>query len=1376
MLGSRRRAWLLAGAGCGIALGIAVGLKSADYQKGPKAAASRGWHGKVVTIARAGAEKTGGLTMRGAVLVDGAEVSPGDVLVTDARTRARVAFDDGTTVLLDRDTELSVEADPRSLRMPHGALVADVAHVEGAPNARLLTPNATVNVLGTKLALTSGESRTSVEVVRGTVRFASASSPDAVDVNAGQEGVASASLPIEVTPANDLAQRVAFGERLGEHAAPGHNEDTDAPVSGLGELRARRPGKTDEKDHAVHLASHAAKIRIVGNQARTEIDEVFSNDTGDDLEGVYRFPLPPSAEIERLALEVDGKLVEGAFVDKAKGAAIWRGAIQNATPKPIATREEIFWVPGRWHDPALLEWQRGGRFELKIFPIPKHGSRRIVLAYTETVAPVAGLRRYVYPLPQSTASTLRIDSFAVDVQVLGADAKVPVQAKGYELSRADGDGTTAKLSQTMTGFTPSGDLAIEYTLAGDRTSDVTAWAYDAASLTGAAPPAADADAYVAIALRPKLPRWADVRPRDQVVVVDAGRAMFGERFARARRLAEQITEEMDRRDRLTVLVCDVSCRAMPGGWKAPGPGAAHDVDAFLAGVTPDGASDLVGAVRRAAGEGGRDAGRDLRVVLLSDGNASAGYRRPERLAGEVTSALAPSNGTSLDARSLVVTVPIGSDADVASLAEIARGGGGVVVPYAPGEALETAALDVLNATYGTTLRDVELTLPDGLHDTAPALLGPMRAGSETVVTARMTGGHVHGDIILKGKVGGDPFEARYPIDLASTSAAGNAFVPRLYAAARIADEERAGDASRADAVKLSQRFSVPSRFTSLLVLESEAMFRAFGIDHDARGPAWTGESDSVGTEVVSAKDAAPAGGKGDLEASPYGDSVGGSLGLSGVGEGGGGSGAGFGSGHGRMAPARPMPTASDEMMAGMLRAPASPPAPPPAKAAQAAAPDAASIGTLGRGRGVLDDLAWNQPQRGQWMKREWFRTADVGAPSAATSIPSEKLAAARAAAQASPDERSKTRDLVRILAASGLLDEASDVVTKWSERDPLDADAITARADLLARGGDRDAALRVLGGITASTKPASASDAAQVESVLALAHERAGKPEACAFRVAAAELRPEDNDAVARAVACERAFGRATSADLWMSALKTSQRTVVATLAAKYEPAARGASTAPEGSSSGDVVVDASWDGSADLDIAIIDPQGNRAAWSGRMKAVRVQDPTSRTHEQLAFSTSAAGQFTVELVRTDGVAPAGLVRGQVTVRSLGSSSSFPFVLTGARAPVARVTVAWDSRLVAAEAPNPFDRSAAASAMARVQVASCERLGGQTGPGHVTIRFSPSGEVTSALVDAPYRGTDVGSCVARLFQQTVRVPPFDGGSVTVGKSFFIRSAD
>src|SRR6185369_13197787 len=107
-----------------------------------------------------------------------------------------------------------------------------------------------------------------------------------------------------------------------------------------------------------------------------------------------------------------------------------------------------------------------------------------------------------------------------------------------------------------------------------------------------------------------------------------------------------------------------------------------------------------------------------------DGVATAGYRSSGRVATEVRDALS-------DASSLVVTVPIGADADVNLLADLARGGGGVVVPYQPGQRLEATALEVLNATYGTTLRDVEVILPEGLRDSAPSTIAPLRAGSET---------------------------------------------------------------------------------------------------------------------------------------------------------------------------------------------------------------------------------------------------------------------------------------------------------------------------------------------------------------------------------------------------------------------------------------------------------------------------------------------------------------------------------------------------------------------------------------------------------------------------------------------------------------------
>ena len=1405
---SRRSMWLLLAACLSVTGSVVAGVKLADRQRSPEMAATRAWHGKVAVVSRAGADKDAEPGIYVAwkddasdkkPLLEGAEVKAGMTIWTDGKTRSRLWLDDGTAVVLDRATRVAIGKDPRTLTLTDGAILTDVAHIENAPPAKIDTPSGQVRVLGTKLAVTALPDRTNVEVLRGEVEIGVGA--DTHKVAAGQEGVVTKDGKVDVAPANDLAQRSAFGEQL----IATHNEDLDAPASGLGELRARKPGNTAEKDHAVRLASHAVKIRIAGTVARTEIDETFANDTDDVLEGIYRFPLPPGAQIERLALEVDGKLVDGEFVDKAKAAAIWRGAIQNAAPKAPKPREEIVWVPGPWHDPALLEWQRGGRFELKIFPIPKKGSRRVVIAYTETVEPVSGVRRYIYPLPQGASSKIQIDNFTVDAQVLGHDGKVPVRARGYELTStkepsATTQGNADRLTWQQTAFVPSGDLAIEYGM-DDKATDATAWGYRAPAVPGNAEPGTatagpkakagpekdpiGADPFVAIALRPKLPKWSESKPRDQVIVLDSGRAMFGERFARARRLAIQMTQEMDRRDRVTVIACDVGCKTMPGGFVAPGAPSAHDVDAFLAGITPDGATDLVGAVRAAAKLNGHDSARDLRVAVLSDGVATAGYRSSARVASEVADALA-------DARASVVSVPIGADADVNLLADLARGGGGVVVPYQPGQRLEASAIEVLNATYGTTLRDVEVVLPEGLREMAPATIAPLRAGSETIVTARMSGNDVKGELILRGKVGGDPFEQKYPIEVHATADAGNAFVPRLFAAARIADQERqpATPDRTKELVALSHRFAVPAKATSLLVLESEAMFKAFGIDRAEVGPRWTGEALATGTTVAS--NIAPAAPRA-LADDPFGaddeereakkaDKAAEGMDLSGIGAGGGGLGsANADIGGGRKGRPRGPAALGDALH------PATPPPAPAATmspqqqeasrpAAKRRAPDATAPFTMdqnGARHFKMEMLA--RDDGGHFAKRTWVRHATLTAD-ATPAVTAEKVNAARAAVAAAPDERSKHKELAKVLALSGQLDELDETLNKWSERDPLDFDVIVGRADLAARRGNRDASLRILGGALAANT-LSTSDAYTLAQNVARSFERMGMADGCAFHVAAAEMKPQDPEALMWAISCERQAGRPASADRWLTGLTGPQRDAVTKALSTIE------TKRVDNTNIGDIIVTASWSGGADLDLALVDPAGRRASAVTRMKGARVEGAMARDHETLALSSTDGGSFAVEVVRADATQTQP-VSGNVTIKAFGQTKTVPFTLTSARQQLGRVDVRWEEELVpvvdngqgwTVQPPvrntSEFDRGAAAAALGAVSLSHCGSTG-QVGTGHATVTFSPTGGVQQVVVDdGSFSGTPAGRCVQTAFFNA-RVPAFTGAPVRVGKSFTV----
>ncbi len=1224
----------------GILAGSASGYWAADPARAAKRASGKAWHGKVAKVVSSQATPT---------IKEGDELGAGGKLVTDSKTRVRLMMDDGTELLVERDTELSVDEAARTMRVVHGTVLADVAHLDGAPLAHLLLPSGDVRVLGTKLLVTALADRSNVEVLRGDVEIQAGATK--TSVHAGEEAVVSSDR-IDVAPANDMAQRSAFGQALA------HNEDTDLPVTGLGELRARKPGNTSEKDRAVRLQAHDVKIRVAGTVARTEIDETFFNDTDDVLEGVYRFPLPPGAEIERLALEVDGKMIDGEFTDKAKAAAIWRGAIQNAAPKAPKPRAEIIWVPGPWRDPALLEWQQGGRFELKIFPIPKRGARRVVIAYTETVQASGNMRRYTYPLPQSTASALSIGNFHVDARVVGYDKAKPVRVRGYELTQAEESGGV-RFSGNMTSFTPSGDLTVEYEPE-DARADAVAWAFT--DNTGKSP-----ESFAAIALRPKLPHATESAPRDQVIVVDAGRSMTGERYVRARRLATQIASELDRRDRITVLACDVECKQLTGGFIAPGGPGAHDVDAFLAGVTPDGATDLVGSVRAAAGATGRDKSRELKVTIISDGVPSAGYRSANRLADRVREVLAG------EPKAVVVSVPVGAQSNTTALSEIARGGGGVMVSYQPGESLETAAMSVVSATYGRMLSEVSLTLPDGLTAVAPTHLCALRAGSETVITARLSGNTVKGDVVLKGKVSGEAFEAHYPIDVTAVSDEKNAFVPRLFAASTIGEKERFGiDADKAELVSLSRKYSVPSKFTSLLVLESEAMFTAFGIERAQRGAQWTGETAATGT-VVADSTTLGHGGLDDTakddEKKGAPDDLSGTLGSALAGPGnqvfrsGGGGG-----GSSASAPKSVQAESSFDDPAPM---PSMAPPPPAARPARKA-PSVAGGSAWNPNPWGDDSNNWSRRRPGRWMKRTWVRHASVvDDPFVASDT--DKVRAAREALAQAPDERGKHKALALALSHSGDLEELDRVITKWKERDPLDADMISLESDVVLRKGDRARAMRILSGALSSPTIAG-DDASRLATSLAEAYERQGDARACSFRVTVAELRPTDADAVARASSCERTFGRMQASEAWITALPKARDRMDKLTRIDSERADSGA-----------ILLKATWDQAADVDLVLITPSGERISWASRSRKMRAEDVTSQTREALALNDWGAGSFEVEAVRASpGTQP---IDGRMVITAADGVRTVPFHISQDRARVGRVDVRYESVLVPASSDD-----------------------------------------------------------------------------------------
>jgi hypothetical protein len=148
---------------------------------------------------------------------------------------------------------------------------------------------------------------------------------------------------------------------------------------------------------------------------------------------------------------------------------------------------------------------------------------------------------------------------------------------------------------------------------------------------------------------------------------------------------------------------------------------------------------------------------------------------------------------------------------------------------------------------------------------------------------------------------------------------------------------------------------------------------------------------------------------------------------------------------------------------------------------------------------------------------------------------------------------------------------------------------------------------------------------------------------------------------------CLRGVGRDKDAELVVRGLDTDEERTAAEKAATVAPAST--------SARGDVVINARWSTNADVDVAIIAPDGSRTSWMG---GALVEDSTSGNHETLAMRRIRRGNYLVEITRNGNAS--GAVRGSLDVSVLGSKKTIPFELVGSRATVGRINIALEQRL------------------------------------------------------------------------------------------------
>ncbi len=798
-----------------VALALASGCNAVPAQViGQAAAASAVLAGTVESVAEVTATTgptglAGPALARGTYYGKGARLESGTRVETPVGTLAELALGPGRRLRLNERAALTLGA-ADAVSTLHGGEIVALVDARVGPALELELAGDRVRIDDGEVQLVHAGEQHHVAVVHGRATVTSGGTR--IELGAGER--VTTPLPLQA-PLAELSLR-ALGETAWSRSFEQASAMAEAVPRGVGSLTARQPGTRGEKPERVRLADQRVTVDISGRLARTEIEQSFANDRAAVLEGIYRFPLPGDASIAGLQLLVGNRWMDGEIVEKQRGREIFQHIVDATVPR----------------DPALLEWERANLFKLRLFPIPARGERRVRLSYTQVLPVVGDAVQYRFPLGGSGTRGPAIDHFAFTVHV----DRTKVDLAGLDrvatpmlaLDRSE-DGDTVTFHAEQSGFQPSYDLGLDLPLAKDDRRVHADTHLDR-----------DGQAYFMLALQPQLQLAADDRPLHFAFVLDRSHSTTPELWTAARGLVEALSSGLDAGDRFTVLACDAACDELPSGVQAPSTAALESVRRFLDEQDLAGASDIGAMVLEAGAALTRTGSVDARrvVVYLGDGAPSSGALAPDELAQEIRDG-AP--GLTVSA------IALGARVDEAALAAVVEATGGDLVRVGAHDDLDALVHELRLRARVAQASNVRIETPAGMvavhHDAGDGL----RPGEGVVVTGKLE--HpVRGEVHLLADGPSGPIDERFRVDVspvASGGAAQNRHLPRTWAQMEIAAlTRREGAAASARIVALSKDYTVLSRFTSLLVLESDAMYREFDVERTTdRTDAWDGAVD-----------------------------------------------------------------------------------------------------------------------------------------------------------------------------------------------------------------------------------------------------------------------------------------------------------------------------------------------------------------------------------------------------------------------------------------------------------------------------------------------------------------------------------------------------
>lgn len=353
------------------------------------------------------------------------------------------------------------------------------------------------------------------------------------------------------------------------------------------------------------------RLKITGQVAVTRVEQLFRNDTNQELEGTYYFPVPEGASLLEFAVFDGNERRVGRVKEKQEARAAYASAVSNG------------------EDPAILEMTKRGWFQSHIYPIPPHTDKRVELIYSQVLAAKDNLIAFEYALGQGYKKLkVPVGNVEIDLDLSATSEIKNVFSPTHPIDFTfDGEHhVTGKL--LTVGGGDAENFQLQYALAEEDVS-LSLLTYRKKG----------EDGYFLMMLSPKIDfDQRRISAKDVIFVIDISGSMEGDKLKQAKEaLRFGLQKTLKESDRFNIVAFDDRIMPMSQSMLFASPASLSQALDFVDKLKAVGGTNINDSLV-AAMQMFEDNGRPHNLIFLTDGEPSASITDPNLIAANVRAA------------------------------------------------------------------------------------------------------------------------------------------------------------------------------------------------------------------------------------------------------------------------------------------------------------------------------------------------------------------------------------------------------------------------------------------------------------------------------------------------------------------------------------------------------------------------------------------------------------------------------------------------------------------------------------------------------------------------------------------------------------------